>query len=111
MPDYWSRFDSWQAVLTLAPLVAGVIGALLASRWLRHLGKIVVGYSITCIGIGLAPVWLRLASLVPEGPLRPVLVETKVMILVGILTILAVGGRAVHRDAARASQAPSGSGR
>ena len=99
---YISRFDIWQVVLTLALLVLGALGSALALRWTQHLGKIVIGYSIICLGVGLAPYWLPAAGLVPEGPLRPVLVETKAMIIVGILAILASGGRAVqHRAAAR----------
>lgn len=100
MTAYLSRFDIWQVVLTLAPLIAGVLGGALAFRWTQHLGKIMIGFSIICLGVGLAPYWLPAANLVPEGPLRPVLVETKAMIIVGILAILASGGHAVQRRSA-----------
>ena len=93
---YLSRFDIWQVVLTLAPLVGAVFGSALAFQSTRHLGKIVIGYSLFCLGVGLAPYWLPAAGLVPVGPIRAVLIETKVMIIVGVLAVLASGGRAVQ---------------
>jgi hypothetical protein len=99
MDAYVGRFDIWQVLLTLVPLVAGVTGALLATRWTQHLGKIVIGYSLICIGVGLSPQWLPAAGLVPPGS-RPVLVETKVMFILGILAVLAAAGRAVKRGQA-----------
>ncbi|MBL8997689.1 MAG: hypothetical protein KJZ74_03505 [Gemmatimonadales bacterium] len=102
---YLSRFDLWQFLLTLVPLVAGVAGGMIAARWTQHLGKVVIAYSAICIGVGLAPQWLPAAGLVPDGPLRPVLVETKLFFIVGILTILAAAGRAIQRRS-RAAASP-----
>lgn len=97
MDAYTSRFDFWHLLLTLVPLAAGIAGALLATRWLQHLGKIVIGYSLICIGVSLSPQWLPAVGVVAEAS-RPVLLETKLMFILGILAVIAAAGRAVQRD-------------
>ncbi len=102
MQAYLSRFDLWHVVLTGIPLAAGALMAAVATYAPKHLGKLVAAYAAICIGVGMAPVWLRSLALVPEGPLRGVLVETKLAFVVGLAVLLAAGGRAIQlRSAAR----------
>ncbi len=102
MDAYTSRFDFWHVVLTATPLVAGVLLAALATRWPSHLGKWVATYAAICIGVGMSPLWLRGLGLVGEGPLRSVIVETKLAFFVGLAILLAAGGRAIEMARSRA---------
>lgn len=97
MDAYTSRFDFWHLVLTATPLAAGVLLAALATRWPSHLGKWVALYAAICIAVGMSPLWLRALALVGEGPLRSVIVETKLAFFVGLAVLLAAGGRAIER--------------
>jgi hypothetical protein len=107
LQDYLGRFDGWHLLLTAVPLAGGALGALLARTAVRHLGKVIIGYALLGLGVGFAPEWLRAAGLVPGGPLRPVLLETKLVLILGVLAILAAGGRAVQAEARDRAAAPS----
>jgi hypothetical protein len=100
MDAYLSRFDFWHVVLTATPLVAGLLLAALATRWPAHLGKCVATYAAICIAVGMSPLWLRGLALVSEGPLRSVIVETKLAFFMGLAVLLAAGGRAIEQTRA-----------
>lgn len=101
MGGYVERFDLWHIVATLIPLATALVGGTIVTRWSRHLGKVVVAYSAICVAVSLGPRWLRMAELIPEGPLRPVLLPTKIAFIVGILFVLVAAGRAIQRERAR----------
>lgn len=101
MDAYTSRFDFWHVMLTATPLVAGLLLAALATRWPSHLGKWVATYAVICIAVGFSPIWLRELALVDEGPLRSVIVETKLAFFVGLAILLAAGGRAIEMARSR----------
>jgi hypothetical protein len=101
MDAYTSRFDFWHVMLTATPLVAGVLLAALATRWPSHLGKLVAMYAAICIAVGMSPLWLPRLALVADGPMRSVLVETKLAFFVGLAILLAAGGRAIDMSRSR----------
>jgi hypothetical protein len=105
MDAYLSRFDFWHVVLTATPLLAGVVLAALATRWPSHLGKWVATYAAICIAVGMSPLWLPRLALVADGPMRSVIVETKLAFFLGLAVLLAAGGRAIDMARNRA-QAP-----
>lgn len=108
MDAYTSRFDFWHVTLTATPLVAGSLLALLVTRWPRQHIKSVALYAAICIAVGVSPLWLRSLELVPSGPLRSVLVETKFAFFVGLAILFAAGGRAIEQDRERESRRSGG---
>lgn len=108
MDAYLSRFDVWHVVLTATPLVAGSLLALLVTRWpRRHIASVAL-YAAICISVGVSPLWLRSLELVPSGPLRSVLVETKFAFFVGLAILFAAGGRAIEQARERQSLQSTG---
>lgn len=91
MIDLAARYDGWHAVQTLLPLAVGALGAFVTWHRPQHLGKVVIAYAVTCIGVVLAPLWAGEGGTM--SALRPVLIESKLAFIVGLATVLAAGGR------------------
>lgn len=100
MAGYWSRFDLWHTILTLVPVVAAVLGCLVIRRWPERLGTVVLAYAVVCIGDALSPYWLSEPAWAMDIERRPVLVETKLAFVLGLMALLAAGGSAPRRAAA-----------
>jgi hypothetical protein len=94
MTGYWSRFDLWHTVLTIVPVVAAALGSMVIRRWPERLGAVVLGYAVVCIADGLSPYWLSDPAWAMHIARRPVLVETKLAFVLGLMALLAAGGRA-----------------
>ncbi len=103
MGGYWSRFDLWHSVLTIVPLVAAALGSLAIRRWPGRLGTVVLVYAVVCIADGLSPYWLSDPAWAMDIVRRPVLVETKLAFVLGLMALLAAGGRPVAVGADRRS--------
>ena len=93
MTGYWARFDLWHTVLTIVPAVAAVLGAVIITRWPARLGAVVMCYAAICITDALMPLWLARGA-EAGAALRPVLVETRLAFVLGLILLLAAGGRA-----------------
>lgn len=91
MIDIAARYDGWHAAQTLLPLAVGALGALIVWHLPRHLGKVVIVYAATCIGLVLAPLWTG-DQVVTFESLRPVLIESKIAFIIGLAIVLAAGG-------------------
>lgn len=98
MTGYWARFDLWHAMMTIVPAVAAVIGAVIITRWPSRLGAVVLGYAAICVADALMPFWLARGA-ESGAALRPVLVETRLAFVLGLILLLAAGGRAPRSEA------------
>ncbi len=96
-----SRFDVWHTALTFVPVAAALLGCLMIMRWPQRYGTVVVAYAVVCIIVGLAPYWVPDTAAAPLIGRRPVLVETKLAFVLGLMALLAAGGRAPRTDGAR----------
>jgi ABC-type transport system involved in cytochrome c biogenesis permease subunit len=93
MPDFTQQYDRWHVLMTIIPLVAGLLGVLILWQRPQHVGKMVVLYAAICIGIALSPFWLGPLAGIPDATSRTVLVGTKFAFVIGLAAILAAAGR------------------
>lgn len=93
MGSFAARYDAWNLLLTLTPLVVGVLAALFVARRPQYLGRMVLLYAAICIGVALSPFWLGSVASVADASSRRILVETKFAFIVGLAILLAAGGR------------------
>ena len=103
MDAYLARLDVWQLSLALAAIVIGVGCSAIAYRWPRLIGRAMIAFTVLSVGVGTAPWWLRAMGTGPhpELPIHPVILEIKVIFIVGALAVLGFGGRGVLREQAK----------
>jgi hypothetical protein len=108
MREFLERYETWSIAQTLVPLAAAGLGAVLLRDRPHHLGKVVAAYAILCVLVALSPSLIAEAAVraSPEGAIPEVLLETKLAFVVGLIILLAAGGRARVGDGPTATQAP-----
>ena len=92
MDSFSSNTELWEVILTVGPLAAGVLGAVIIRRYPHRFGWVFGAYALSAAMIGIAPFVFAGAADSPPTVLQPLLRETKVAIAFGAFLILSAAG-------------------